>query len=173
MRWNPYCKMNHFIYFCCTQRLRKFQGQGLKSKLQLWPMPQWGILNPLCWARDQTCASAATWADAVGLLTYCATAGTIINLFFFGCPTAYGVPRTEIRSELQSQHKLWKHWILNPLCQARDWTCVPVLPKCWPSCCITAGTPNKPFWSEQFSGVWYILNVKQLPNISSSKTSLP
>ena len=32
--------------------------------------------NPLCWARDWTCAFVATWAIAVRFLTYCATLGT-------------------------------------------------------------------------------------------------
>jgi len=62
---------------------------------------------------------------------------------FFGCPATYGVFRPGIRSELQSGPKpqLWQHQILNPLCQARDRTSVPVLPRCHPSCCTTAGTP--------------------------------
>ena len=41
--------------------------------LQLW---QCQILNPLCLARDWTQTSAATWATAVGFLTYCAMVGT-------------------------------------------------------------------------------------------------
>ena len=34
-----------------------------------------GFFNPLHWARDGSCAPAATWATAVGFLTHCATAG--------------------------------------------------------------------------------------------------
>ena len=39
-------------------------------------LQQCQVLNPLCWARDQTLASAETWTTAVGFLTHCAIAGT-------------------------------------------------------------------------------------------------
>ena len=62
---------------------------------------------------------------------------------FFSCPAAYGVPRPGIRSKPRSGPKsqLWQCWILNPLCQAGDLTCVPLLPRCCQSRCVTAGTP--------------------------------
>ena len=50
---------------------------------------------------------------------------------------AYGVPGPGIRFELQVQ----QYQILNPLCRARDWTCVPLLPRRHGSHCATAGTP--------------------------------
>ena len=47
-------------------------------------------------------------------------------LFFFGHTMTYGVPQPGIRSKPQVQPKLHLHqcWILNPLCQARDQTCI-------------------------------------------------
>ena len=61
---------------------------------------------------------------------------------FFGCPTAYGIPRRGIRHELQLWFKpqLYQCWILNPLCWAGDWTCVPALPRRYWSLCATSGT---------------------------------
>ena len=62
--------------------------------------------------------------------------------FFFGCPRAYGVSRPGIRSKPQLQPKQWLRQclVLNPLCWARDWTCV--LPRhYYCSCCTAAGTP--------------------------------
>ena len=65
------------------------------------------------------------------------------SFYFSGCPKAYGVSRPGIRSELQLQPKpqLRRCQILNPLCQAGDQTCVPGLPRYFPSCCTTEGTP--------------------------------
>ena len=63
----------------------------------------------------------------------------VLFFSFFGCPMAYGVSRPGIRFELQLW-QLWQRWILNPLCQVRDRTCVPVLPR-HKSCCATVGTP--------------------------------
>ena len=40
--------------------------------------------NPLCWARDQTCASAVTQAAIVGFLTHCATAGPLLQILTQG-----------------------------------------------------------------------------------------
>ena len=50
--------------------------------------------------------------------------------FFFGPLVADGVPGPRIRSEPQFQPKLQlqQRQILNPLCQARNRTFVPVLP---------------------------------------------
>ena len=45
--------------------------------------------------------------------------------YFFGHPSAYGVPRPGVRSEPELHHCK----VLNPLCQARDWTPVPVFPR--------------------------------------------
>ena len=55
----------------------------------------------------------------------------LLSVFFSPCflchPVAYGIPGLGIRSELQARSKLqrWQCQILNPLCQARDGTCVP------------------------------------------------
>ena len=48
---------------------------------------------------------------------------------FFGCPEAYGIPGTGIRSELllPPTLQLQQCWILNPLCWAGDRTCFLVL----------------------------------------------
>ena len=67
--------------------------------------------------------------------------------WFFGSTEPYGVPRPWIRSELQFWPivHLGQHGILNPQCQARDWTCVLVLQRCRRSCCATVGMPS--LWS--------------------------
>lgn len=50
--------------------------------------------------------------------------------FFLGGPTAYGVSKPAIRSEmwLWPKLQLWQHQSLNPLHQDRYRTCVPALP---------------------------------------------
>ena len=65
-------------------------------------------------------------------------------IFLFWSSTAYGVPGPGIRSELQLQPKLqrWPCQIFNPLCWARDRTCVPVPPRCCRSHCSTVRTPH-------------------------------
>ena len=49
--------------------------------------------------------------------------------FPFGCPAEYGAPGPGIRSKLQLRlmPQLWQCWIPNPLCWARDGTCIPGL----------------------------------------------
>ena len=71
----------------------------------------------------------------------------VVNLLFcfgFGHPSAHGTPRPGIRSEpnLRTKPPLWQWRIPNPLCQAGDQTCVPVLPRCCWSHCTTLGAPN-------------------------------
>ena len=63
---------------------------------------------------------------------------------------AHGVPGPRIGSnpQLQPKPQLWQHWFLNPLCQARDQTCVPVLPRCHLSHCVTVGTPVSCFFKK-------------------------
>ena len=101
-----------------------------------------GSFNPLCWAGNQ--------ATAVRFLTHCAMAAMLIWLYFFplflGHLKTYGVPGPGIRSELQLRPKLQLQQcrILNPLCWAGDWTCVPVLPRWCQSCCATTRAPT---WS--------------------------
>ena len=50
--------------------------------------------------------------------------------FFFGHLEAYGFSRPGIRykPQLQLKPQLQQHQILNSLCRARDWTCIPVFP---------------------------------------------
>ena len=82
-------------------------------------------------------------------------------------------------SELQLRPKpqLWQCWILNPLSLARDWTCVPALPRHSQSCCATAGTPI--FFIEKFlmfinlvtttyTGVTLHVSALSVPSISLS-----
>ena len=77
---------------------------------------------------------------------------------FFGHPTAYRVPRPGIRSKtwLQPKLELHQHQILNPLCQAGDWTWDPVLPRHCRSHWATAGTPPP----------WFSLSLFQSDYIS-------
>ena len=57
---------------------------------------------------------------------------------FIGCPVACGVPGPGIRSELLQQQR----WILNPLRQAGNWTCIPVLQRHSRSHCTRVGTTH-------------------------------
>ena len=72
------------------------------------------------------------------------TKGNFI-FFFFGSLMAYGASGPGVRSkpQLRPKPQLWQHWILNPLCQAGDRTCVPVLPRLHRSHCDTVKTPRK------------------------------
>ena len=65
----------------------------------------------------------------------------------FGHPVACGISGPGFRSKPQSLPKpqLQQCQIFNPLGQARDWTCVPVLPRCCQFCCAIAGTPQLHF----------------------------
>ena len=70
--------------------------------------------------------------------------------FWGGHPTASGVAGLGIRSKLQlwPMPQLQQCWILNPLCQAGDWACMPVLQRhCW-SCCATTGNP------------WFVISIQ-------------
>ena len=51
--------------------------------------------------------------------------------FYFGRPTAYGLPGPGIRSDLLSQPKpeVWQRQIPIQVCQARDQACIPALPR--------------------------------------------
>ena len=70
-----------------------------------------------------------------------------MSFFFFSFWPSRGMWSCLGRNQIQaavstSKVQLRQCWISNPLCQAGDWTCVPVLPRrCW-SCCATAGTPR-------------------------------
>ena len=66
-----------FFVFPLWPHTRHVEGPRpeTQSKTQLW---QPRVFNPLHQARDQTHASAATQAPAVGFLTYCAMAETPI-----------------------------------------------------------------------------------------------
>ena len=57
-------------------------GPGIRSKLQLQAMPQlWQcqILNPLCWAGDQTCIPVLQKCRSF----HCVIVGTPTDVFFF------------------------------------------------------------------------------------------
>ena len=60
-----------------------------------------------------------------------------VCFLFFGYPAAYGISGSGIRSKPQ----VWQRWIPNPLCWARDPTCIPLFPRLSRPCCATAGTP--------------------------------
>lgn len=46
------------------------------------------------------------------------------------------------KPELRPKLQLRQRWILNPLPEAGNRTCVPTLQRCGPSCCASAGTPQ-------------------------------
>ena len=49
--------------------------------------------------------------------------------------------RDHIWAAIAACAELWQRWILNPLCPAGDWTCIPGLQRCRQSCFATARTP--------------------------------
>ena len=70
----------------------------------------------------------------------------------FLLPLGYGAPGPGIRSEPQSGPKLQLQLrqILDPLCGAGDWTCVPELPQGGQFCCATADTPSENCFEKNF-----------------------
>ena len=40
-------------------------------------------------------------------------------------------PGIESKPQPQIVPQLWPHWILNPLCQVRDWTCISAVTSTW------------------------------------------
>ena len=81
-----------FFFLMAASAAHKIsQGQGLNLSHSLNLSCSFGnarSFNQLGQTGDQTCTSAATWATAVGLLTFCATGGTPRNFFFFKWCTA-------------------------------------------------------------------------------------
>ena len=72
------------FFYGCIHSVQKFPSQGLNqshSCNQSCSCSNARCFNPLHWARNQTCTSAATQAIAVGFLTHCTTAGTPTYLF--------------------------------------------------------------------------------------------
>ena len=82
-----------YLFISCTRDMWKFLGEGLNpshSCKLCHSCGNNGSFNPLCRAGDWTCVSAATWASAVGFLTYCTTVGTPPPLpFTFQTPVAW------------------------------------------------------------------------------------
>ena len=67
-------------------------------------------------------------------------------LFVFGCPEAELLGRgSDPIQQPWTKPQLWQRQILNPLCQAGDRTCIPVLLRCCWFCCATAGAPHSFF----------------------------
>ena len=83
----------------------------------------------------------------------------VADFFFCFLPflaPPYGAPRAGVRSKLQLWPKLQllQSCILKPslpLCWARDQTCIPGLPRCCWSHCITAGAPHYVFFLKNHS----------------------
>ena len=74
----------HYFYFIIfyfyghIQGIWKFPGQGLNLSHSCdlsWSYSNAGSFNTLCWARDWTCTSTATWA-AIDSYHTCTTVGT-------------------------------------------------------------------------------------------------
>ena len=88
---------------------------------------------------------------------------------------AFGVPGPGARSELQlwPELQLQQHQILNPLCQARDGTCVPVLPRRHRSHCTTAGTPVFPILFVFIYLLTYLLFRAALSAYGNSQVRCP
>ena len=73
--------------------------------------------------------------------------GTELELQLQACTTA--TARQDPSHICGLHHSSQQHWILNPLCQAKDRTCIPELPRCW-SHCTTAGTLPCVFTIQKF-----------------------
>ena len=74
-----------FFFNGCIHGIPEIAKPGTEFEPQLQPSPQLQqceSFNPLGQAEDQTCASAATCAAAVGFSTPCTTVGTPISMIF-------------------------------------------------------------------------------------------
>ena len=111
-----------------------------------------------CWspcASDQT-PTTAMGSDNVRSLTCCAPGNSeksvvfLFKIFFFlAAPWHIWSP---YMTDLSHSYNLYcscsSAGSFNPLCQAGDWTYVPVLQRCRQSCCATVGIPRSQyFWS--------------------------
>ena len=79
--------------------------------------------------------------------------------FFLAAPQHREVPGPGTRSKPQ---QLWQRWILNPLCRARDRTCIPELQQCHRSHCAIVGTPRKLFkmvYMHPYLSIWGIMKT--------------
>ena len=129
--------LTFFLMARCS--LWKFLDRGLNAS---YSCSNASSFSPRCWARDQTHTSTVPQAAGVRFLTHCATAGTLL-LFLFGPPWGIWRSGAEIGSELPlwPTPQLRQHGVINPLCQARDRTCVPGSHWCRWSHQATVGTP--------------------------------
>ena len=99
--------------------------------------------------------------------------------FFWGKPTAYGgfqargligATAASLRhshSNARSKPCLWpthhssqQHWILNPLSEARDWTCNRMVPSLIQFCCATTELPNAKKLLRCFTLLFFIVRFQ-------------
>ena len=99
--------------------------------------------------------------------------------FFFGHPRYMEFPGQGSDPNLvcDLHHSSWQCWIFNPRSEARDRTCVPVLPRCCPSHCATAGTPQmKDFYRQKRTGkgelYWAKKHICGVPVVAHWLTNL-
>ena len=98
-------------------------------------------------------SSAPTLWTLILLVTQIRNFVVVVNFYFgfFACLFVFLATPQRMEfpgqgSDLSHSHNLWQHWILNPLYQARDGTCVPMLPRHCQSHCSIAGTPRSHSW---------------------------
>ena len=94
----------------------------------------------------------------LNFLEFCSQIRIFIPFCFFSCPKVYGVPGSGIRSKLElwPMPQLQQCWILNPLCWARDGTCIPALQRC----CWSAAPQQELLSSNILKGIFFSLTCR-------------
>ena len=127
------CLFNPFGLWCCSNPLFSY-----------WFMSEWSIHH---WDKILKSCTAifcirSVYICFIYLSVLMLYAYTLIFFFLFSAVPPYmefpGQGSDPRHSCNLSQ--LWQCQILKPLCQTRNRTCIPELPRCWWSHCTTAGT---------------------------------
>ena len=115
-------------------------GPGIKPAPRQW---QHWILNPMNYQGIPRFLCIYLFILSFVILSF------FFSFSFFGCPKPYGIPGLVITSELQFRpcHSCSSAGSFNPLCWARDQTCIPVQQRHPCSHHTTGGTPRFLLWT--------------------------